>query len=105
MCSLGSGDNLLAGNNLLAPSPRTGFSRLPSTVRSASPVTLVVLGRGETGNELNDSIGNRVLGIGNGMLNEGIGLDSTKIGDECVDIESVDVEFIGVRLNFLSDQM
>jgi hypothetical protein len=57
MCSLGSGDNLLAGNNLLAPSPRTGFSRLPSTVRSASPVTLVVLGRGETGNELNDSIG------------------------------------------------
>jgi hypothetical protein len=99
MCSLGSGDNLLA------PSPRTGFSRLPSTVRSASPVTLVVLGRGETGNELNDSIGNRVLGIGNGMLNEGIGLDSTKIGDECVDIESVDVEFIGVRLKFLSDQM
>lgn len=51
---------------------------------------------------MNDSIGNRVLGIGNGVLNEGIG---TKIGDECVDIESVDVEIIGVRLKYLKDQM
>lgn len=57
-------------------------------------MTLVVL--------MNDSIGNRVLGIGNGVLNEGIG---TKIGDECVDIESVDVEIIGVRLKYLKDQM
>lgn len=68
-------------------------------------MTPVVFGRGKIGNELNHSIGDRVFGIGNGVLNQGIGLDITKIGEECVDIESVDVEFIGVRLKFLPDQM